>query len=623
MYHQDVTTIHPAVPTAPSAALAGARTAVGTAARALRVCLAILATSTAFQGATLGAQGAPTDAIPAAETPEDPREVGKRLQAQFETFRRANLPDYRGRTPPSGCRGAEQVGQMCYWYDEESPKLVREEPKVTAARTAFIERLDSLGRVSPGDNWISAQRVRYLHEAGRSAEALTVAQECTTLGWWCDAIEGFALHALNRYAESEAAYEKALAAMTARERCHWRGLGPYLDDDTRREYNRLQCGDSLRDRYEDRIWWFSRTRYGMEGNDSRTEHFARLTYVEFMREAPSAFRNDFDDAELEMLVRFGWPVAWARGPDRPYNPYDGNASRINVISQEASPAYRFIPPFYVISNPANSDSTYWQLQRPPVVARYHPPYATRLVMLEHQQALFRRGDTALVVIAYDVSKVNSMDGQRLDAALVVTPGAAPAATKTIVQRADARGTISVRAPWGPLLMSVEVAADSASTLARARYGIRPPFSVGARVVLSDLLFYTPYGQFPTTVEEVLPHAIPTQKVRAGEPLGIYWEAYNTNPNGEQMTISLTVVPENEETKGMLGRAARALRLARGSEPVSLTVEDMSARGATVSPRAVQLDISTLQKGEYLVQLEISVAGQYTIRADRRIVVTGQ
>jgi hypothetical protein len=35
---------------------------------------------------------------------------------------------------------------------------------------------------------------------------------------------------------------------------------------------------------------------------------------------------------------------------------------------------------------------------------------------------------------------------------------------------------------------------------------------------------------------------------------------------------------------------------------------------------LQLDISTLKRGEYLVQLEISVDGQYTIRADRRIVV---
>ncbi len=49
---------------------------------------------------------------------------------------------------------------------------------------------------------------------------------------------------------------------------------------------------------------------------------------------------------------------------------------------------------------------------------------------------------------------------------------------------------------------------------------------------------------------------------------------------------------------------------------------MSARGRTVSPRALELDISTLKEGEYRVRLEVEVEGQYVIRADRRLVVTG-
>jgi hypothetical protein len=260
------------------------------------------------------------------------------------------------------------------------------------------------------------------------------------------------------------------------------------------------------------------------------------------------------------------------------------------------------------------------VQLPPVVARYHPIYASRLLMLEHQQGLFRRGDTAVIVLAYDVSKVRGIAGARLDGALVVTPGTTPRGTSTVIRGVPAKGTMTVRAPWGPLLMSAEIAADSASTLVRARYGIRPPFAIGARVSLSDLVFYTPYDGFPTSVEEVLPHLIPTQKVRADQKIGVYWEAYNTNPAGEKMTISLVVAPDDDEEPGRMTRAARALRLARGTSPVSLTIEDQSARGARTSPRAVQLDISTLKPGDYLVQLEVDVAGQYVIRADRRITV---
>ncbi|MFM8301495.1 MAG: hypothetical protein ACKN99_03060, partial [Gemmatimonadota bacterium] len=378
------------------------------------------------------------------------------------------------------------------------------------------------------------------------------------------------------------------------------------------------------------VWWFARTRYGMAGNDSRTEHFSRLTYAMIMRDAMSAYGRGFDEAERELMIRFGWPRQWATeglqaappggmmmgGMNAPDDP----SMRVSVIGAEPVPAHRFIPPSNVLTSPAASDSIDWAVQLPPVIARYHPPYAKHLLMLEHQQGLFRRGDTALVVLAYDVSKVERLKGQRIDGALVLTPGTTPAGQSTIARDIPAKGTLTVRAPWGPLLMSAEIGSDSAATLVRARYGIRPPFAIGARVSLSDLLFFTPYGADPSTVDEVLPHAIATQKVRADRKLGIYWEAYNTNPAGEPMTISLVVAPETTEERGGVARASRALRLSRSTTPVSLSVQDRSALGKRTSPRSVEVDLSGLKPGDYLVQLEIDVAGQYTVRADRRLTV---
>jgi len=552
--------------------------------------------------------------------PEDPRAVGRRAQARFETFRRANLPQHDGGRP-SDCQ--EQVGRFCYWYDSASPPPAPESDLVKQARDGLIRLLDSLGTAHPADNWIIAQRIRYLNEAGRDSVAYEVAKGCKSFGWWCAALEGFTLHALHRYADAEAAYDRALEGMLPVERCVWRDISLYLDEDARKVYTRVPCGEAAREANEARTWWYARTRYGMRGNDSRTEHFARMTYVEFLRDAPSAHMFGFDHDERELLLRFGWPVAWARGPNipQPMGAPPPEGPGYQIIGHDPSPSHRFIPPHHVLTSPTVSDSTDWAVQRPPVVARYHPPYATSILMLEHQQALFRRGDSALVVLAYDVSKVPQLTGARLEGALVLTPGRALVAFESIRADAPARGTLTAMAPWGPLLMSAEIEAPDKTTLVRARYGIRPPYAVGSRVSLSDLLFYTPYGEFPTSVEEVLPHAIPTQRVRSSQPLGVYWEAYNTNPSGEPMTISLTVVAETEEV-GAFRRGARALRLSRESSPVSVTMEDVSARGRSMSVRAVQVDISTLRRGEYLVQLEISVAGQYTIRADRRIVVTG-
>ncbi|MBX3132626.1 MAG: hypothetical protein KF689_04485 [Gemmatimonadaceae bacterium] len=572
----------------------------------------LLAALCAMLPRLVAAQSEPTDSTTAVF--DDPRVVGQRAQARFESFRRANLPAHRGRMARE-CQ--ERVGRFCYWYDEESPPPAPELPAVTRMRTELIRQLDSLARSLPSDEWLVGQRIRYLDEAGRNEEALTAARECRSYGWWCHALEGFALHQLGRYAKAEVAWDSTLAQMSAPMRCLWTDIALYLDDDTRRQYSRNACGSPQREAFERRTWWLSRARYGLDGNDSRSEHFARTTYGEFLRAAPSAYMFGFDEDERELLLRFGWSRHWSRGPDVPMGA--GGPRQVNIIGHDPSPAYRYIPPYYVLTSPVTSDSTDWAVQLPPVVARYQPPYAKHLYMLEHQKGLFRRGDTALVVLAYDVTKVERLRGTTLEAALIATPTGDPQQNQTIRRAAPARGTLIVRAPWGPLLMSAEIAAPDSSTLVRARYGIRPPLATGTRVSLSDLLFYEPYGDFPTSIEEALPHALPTQVVRSSQKLGVFWEAYGTNPDGEQMTISLTVVTDSEEA-GAVRRAARALRLARESAPVSITVTDVSARGSSRSARALELDISTLRRGEYLVQLEVTVAGQYSIRADRRMVV---
>lgn len=561
----------------------------------------------------LRAQDFAVDSAPAGI---DPREQAQRAQERFENFRRANLMAYTG---GSARECQERVGRFCYWYDETSPPPPPDRPIVAAARLQFLRTLDSLARVLPTDEFIAGQRVRYAMEAGLADDALAAALDCRAFGWWCGALQGLALHNLGRYPEAEAVWDSTLAKMSRPQRCMWTDISIYLDDDTRRQYSRNACGSEPRDAFERRTWWLSRVRYGMRGNDLRSEHFSRLTYAEILRGSATPYAFGFDEDERELLLRFGWTRAWARGPEVPTAP--GGQRTMNVIGYEPVPAYRFIPPFYVLTSPVTSDSTDWAVQLPPVVARYHPPYATRLLMLEHQQGLFRRGDTALVVVAYDVSRIAKLGDSPIEAALIATPTGAPQQLETIQRNAAKRGTLTVRAPWGPLLMSAEIAVPAESTLVRARYGIRPPLATGTRVSLSDLLFYEPYGQFPTSIEEALPHAIPTQRVRSGQKLGVFWEAYGTSPSGEQITISLTVVPETEEA-GFFSRAARALRLARASAPVSLTVEDVSARGSSTSARALELDISTLSRGEYLVQLEVTVAGQYSIRTDRRIVVTG-
>jgi hypothetical protein len=543
-------------------------------------------------------------AVTPAGDPSAAVDAGRHAQQDFEAFRRKHLP-YASVGRPNNCD--ETVGRFCYWYNEKD--VIPAEPKAIAdARTKFIAVLDSLDKASPGSRWLSGQRVRYLDEAGRHADALAAARSCTVGGWWCDILVGFAQHELGNYVDAGKSFEKGIGQMLQRDQCAWHDVSLLIDDDAKQQYRRYQCGDPQRSAFESRVWFLGRTLYSMPGNDTRTEWYARMTMAELLKDAPSQYQFGFDDDERELMLRFGWERSWAM-------------TRDGITGSEASPAYRMIPAGFVIDEPSLSDSSNWRLQLPPVIGRYSPPYATVLKALEHQKAVFHRGDSALVVLAYDARVTPELNGVPINAAVVVTPGSTPVQYMTSVPNAPPVGVLTVKAPWGPLLMSAEVSAPEHHAVARARYGVRPPFAVGTRVTLSDLLFYKPYGTFPTTAEEASPHAVPTERLRADQKLGVFWESYGTDPSGEKMSISLTVVQEVPEA-GFLRRKAEALKLVRQATPVSVSVEDMSARGSTTSPRAIELDISTLKKGAYIVQLEINVAGQFTVRADHRIEIIG-
>ena len=190
--------------------------------------------------------------------------------------------------------------------------------------------------------------------------------------------------------------------------------------------------------------------------------------------------------------------------------------------------------------------------------------------------MFRRGDTALVVMAYDARVTKQLAGGKLTAALVVTPGDKPTDYGKIVHDAAETGVLIARAPWGPLLMSAEVYAPDKKAVARARYGIRPPFAVGTRVTLSDLLFYKPYGTFPAPSKRPRRTRSRPSACMANEKLGVFWESYGTDPAGEKMKVSLTVLKEVEEA-GFLKRKAESLKLVHEATPVVVSVEDLSAR----------------------------------------------
>jgi hypothetical protein len=533
-------------------------------------------------------------------------------QVQFEQFRRANLPESHSSRGGGSCD--EQVGRFCYWYDEKEPPAPREPDRIREARAKLIALLDSAAATNPANLWVASQRVRYLSEARRDRDAIAAAGACRGETWRCGILMGFALHEAGDYVRADSAYQAALRVMQARERCDWEDISLLLDEELLPRYRAQQCGDSARVEFERRVWWLARPLFSTPANDARTEHYARVTMAHMLTEAPSAHEGGFDQDERELLLRYSWPRAWSRAGGG----FGGGPS--SVVGHEPTPAYPYLPNALVYDNPVNTDSLRWTTRPGVVHARYAPAYATPLLRLEHQSALFRRGDSSLVVLAYDLRSDSALArASDVRAALVLTRGDERDAT--IVRAPNkSRGVITAHSVWAPLLMSAEVTSPTVGRSARARYGIRPPYAVGARVSLSDLLLFEPYGQLPTSLDEVIPHAMPTLRVRADKKVGFYWEAYGTNPAGEVMNISVVVAPEVTDEATRAQRFKRALRMWKEAKPVSVQVQDVSARGQTTSARSVEVDLSTLTPGAYLVELEVEVAKQYRVRAERRIVV---
>lgn len=542
-------------------------------------------------------------------------------QRLFEAYRRGHLPrmDFN-RSGPTACD--EQVGRFCYWYDEREAKEPEEPRDIAEARSKLVAVLDSAARDFPDDRWTSGQLVRYLTESGRMDEAVKAAARCKVRGWWCDALQGFALHVAGQFAASDSAWDRALAAMDEKQRCDWRDLKLMLDDAMLREYRETSC--ARRGALEERIWWLARPMLSLAGSDARSEFLSRRLYTVFVEDAPSVYAMGFDVDERELLLRYGWPRAWSQHEVYAY----GQGRQQVITGHEPAPAPPMLPVAATVRNPALSDSVGWRGKGlPGVRARYAPDVARTLLPLPHQSAIFRRGDSALVVMAYDVKALPTLANAaarpgELAAALVLTKGEEKDASIVRLPTPGVRGTITAMTSWGPMLMSAEVSARKQRTLARARYGMRATESPGSRVSISDLLLFEPYDGMPRTLDDILPHVSPTQVVREGSKVGIYWETYNTNPGGEGIQVSITVAPEDKDEGGWLRRGLTSLRLVREAQPVTVGLSDVSARGRGYTPRAVVVDLATLKPGRYLMQLEITAEGTIPVRGERVLTVRG-
>jgi len=525
-------------------------------------------------------------------------------QTTFERIRRANLPlDTHG----SG-RCDVRVGRFCYWWDDGEFPSPPESPKAKAARTVFLERLAAAAAALPGDRWIAGQRVRYLVEDDRATAAVDAARECRAEASWCAALAGYAFRAAGDFLRADSAFNAALAAMPERQRCEWTDISLLLDGNARKRYEKASCAD--RAPFEARFWALSRPFYLLPANDLFTEHLARLTMAELIRMSLYPHRMTWDDDSQELLVRYGWETGWTRGEPSMYDPTD-----MHVIGHEPTPAFDFVPTSDVLAKPDSADETDWALHDPMAQSRYAPRYARSVADLDHQVAFFRRGDSALVVAAFDVNGSTGFEHDTIDAALAVAPASTPDSAHVVLDSTAARrGVFTTSESWAPLLVSVEVRDSAARRVARTRSVVRPPSSNG-RITISDLLLFDDPAKLPTTLEEALPRARGTMQVERTTAVGVYWEMYGVSSTGENLAYRLTVTREGTS---WYRRAAEKLGVVDRRAPVRMQWDEPSARPGAPRSRALAVDFSTLPEGRYRIDLTLE-ADSLTIATARRTI----
>ena len=550
-------------------------------------------------------------------------EEARRAQRRFERTRVRHLP--RTWSSTSGeCH--ERVGMMCFWHDDDNdwqpdPEAV----EIARARQELLDTLAWAGKAIPSDGWIAGQRVHYLVEAGRAYEAVGVVRGCrSTEPGWCDALRGLTLHRLERFEDSERAFHAALESMDADRVEEWTDPEPLLGRSDTDHFDGLEGED--RGAFATRLWALADPYYLIRGNDRWTEHLSRQVSGRIQSRARNPHGIAWSGGLDELAVRYGHETSWLRSIPRA----GMDPSSVSVVGRHLPKTARYLPPDGLLSDSTLGEPAAWGVgvQRPR--SAYAPSYAPDLATLDTQLARFRRGDSLTVVGAFRLTPPGA--GGQGD--LVQRPGeggavraglflfdehslvaARPvAATRSF---GSPEGVLTATVPLGSYLVSVEALDRDAKSGGRVRGGLRVAPYLEDIPVLSDLLLIDVTDSLPESLDNAIAHALPAPTLAALQPVGVAWEVYGLGPGDEELQYRIAVEHEN---RSMLRRAGEWLRLFGRDDPVLLEWSEPGPGRRGAYFRAVELNLRNLDRGSYVLRLELQARGRSTIVATRRFKV---
>lgn len=486
----------------------------------------------------------------------------------------------------------------------ESPILSqddRDRAVMTALRPMLIFELDTFAATHPDHFWAQGFRVGLRMTQQWFQSALDEASACEAEEWWCLALQGMALHGLNRFAESEVLYRDALLAMPQDVRCDWAyDLETLLEGSTARRFRRMPCEDQ--ESFAETLWWLGDPLFIVSGNDRFIEHMSRYMLMELHHhflEILGPQRCSW--GHHAPMMRGGWyGWEWDEGTHR--------------VTQQLIPAdgYRFLPNAEIVANPWSAWTLDADLPNWAGSERHTPPWGY-LVTLENQVMMFRRDAELLVVAAtngVDHEGPLAPDGTpslgRFGLALSSGPGETP-----VIEWAEAglpgpsTGTplrIATRVEDRPWIVSLEALPGENWVAGRARSGHRPPPRTDGGFGISDLALFTWEDPDPNTMRSlahVYPHLLGTARVPTERPIGVFWEVYEASEG--PISFELRLEPA---APGFLRRTLSALRLTSVPSPVRVGWVDYEV-DPELDGRSLRLDLGRINPGIWEIVLEVS------------------
>jgi hypothetical protein len=554
----------------------------------------------------------------------DPGDVlgsARSAQAAFERARERHLPVRLG-----GSSGDcdEVIGRFCVWYGEGEWFPPEESDELRTIRAEFLETLDSLQALAPGDAWILGQRVWYRVEAGGGEEALAVARGCARApAWWCAALEGLALHALRRFADAEVAFDSALIRMDPELALEWRTPEREVDGDGRQVLATLvTAADGSLDRVLERMWSLADPLYLVEGNDRKTAHYARWTVATLKEDARNPFRMRWGRDLQELTLRHGWEVGWHRARG-------GRIGQPDDIVGHSDPERReYMPTGRAFADPTAAPPEDFVADRDRPRSLYAPPYAPILLPMDAQLARFPRGERMVVVASHFLPEDTTYHADHDHPKPWLDPGdqagmadrigvfAVPVDGGETIARSltgSTDGALALEIPAGAWVLSAESWSPERRRAGRQRLVIDHVAAAPGSAMLSDLLLLAPSPEPPDSLPDALPWVLPAPEIQRGDSLAVAWEVSGLGYRPESLGFELTV---ERTRRSVFRRLGEVLWLASPPTSVALSWEEAGPDRPEPAFRHIDLALPNLDEGLYEVTVTLRTQGRQDAVARR-------